>query len=308
MVRDSNPRTSCPVSGFQDRRIRPLCQPSGTVTAFIIYYFFDNANVKCAISIFYDIIYKTMTLDFEITLWAILILAFLLWMAFGAPLRGDIGEGTVARRLKSLPGNKYTVFNDVMVKTGRGSVQIDHIVVSQYGIFVIETKNIAGIITGTEHSENWTKVDNGRKYEFFNPITQNMGHINALAHKLNVPTSKFISIIAFSTRGRLMFHQLPTPVVYIPQVTGKIKCYRDVKLSVRRANEIADQIQKIKKYKLVSNRQHIRDVETAIAMRGRKIAAGICPSCGGRLTLRRGGYGEFWGCSNYPKCKYTRHK
>ena len=30
MVRDSNPRTSCPVSGFQDRRIRPLCQPSET--------------------------------------------------------------------------------------------------------------------------------------------------------------------------------------------------------------------------------------------------------------------------------------
>ena len=30
MVRDSNPRTSCPVSGFQDRRIRPLCQPSKT--------------------------------------------------------------------------------------------------------------------------------------------------------------------------------------------------------------------------------------------------------------------------------------
>ena len=32
MVRDSNPRTSCPVSGFQDRRIRPLCQPSETLS------------------------------------------------------------------------------------------------------------------------------------------------------------------------------------------------------------------------------------------------------------------------------------
>lgn len=249
-----------------------------------------------------------MGIELEITFWSILILAFLLWMAFGAPLRGDIGEGTVARRLKSLPCNKYTVFNDVMVKTGRGSVQIDHIVVSQYGIFVIETKNISGIISGTENGENWTKTDNGRRYEFFNPITQNTGHINALAHKLNVPTSKFISIIAFSTRGRFMCRQLPDSVIYIPQVAGKIKCYRDIKLSVKRANEIADQIQKIKKYKQVSNRQHICDVQNAIAMRGRKIAAGICPSCGGRLTIRHGQYGDFWGCSNYPKCKYTRHK
>ena len=28
MVRDSNPRMGCPINGFQDRRIRPLCQPS----------------------------------------------------------------------------------------------------------------------------------------------------------------------------------------------------------------------------------------------------------------------------------------
>ncbi len=266
--------------------------------------------MMCLVSFYkiYDIIYRTMVFDPELTFWAVLTVSFLIWMAFGAPLRGDIGEGTVARHLKNLPGNKYTVFNDVMVKTGRGSVQIDHIVVSVYGIFVIETKNISGIITGTEHGESWLKTDHGRKYEFFNPITQNTGHINALAHKLNVPASKFISIIAFSTRGRLMFHQLPTPVVYIPQVTGKIKCYRDIKLSAKRANEIADQIQKIKKYKLVSNRQHIADVEKARAERYNKIANGICPSCGGRLTLRRGQYGEFWGCSNYPNCKYTRRK
>jgi len=247
-------------------------------------------------------------MDIETTFWAVAIVVFLIWMAFASPIRGDIGEGTVARRLKSLPSNKYAVFNDIMLKTGRGSVQIDHIVVSQYGIFVVETKNISGIITGTEHSENWTKTDNGRRYEFFNPITQNAGHINALAHKLNIPTSKFISVIAFSTRGRLMFHQLPSSVVYIPQVAGKIKCYHDVKLSVKRANEIADQIQKIKKYKLVSNRQHIIDVENAIAARNKKISANICPVCNGRLVLRKGKYSEFFGCSNYPKCKYTRSK
>ena len=34
----------------------------------------------------------------------------------------------------------------------------------------------------------------------------------------------------------------------------------------------------------------------------------VCPRCGGRLVLRRGPYGEFYGCSNYSriKCEYKR--
>ena len=44
--------------------------------------------------------------------------------------------------LSSLDENEYKVLNDVMVRTQNGKTsQIDHIVVSAYGIFVIETKN-----------------------------------------------------------------------------------------------------------------------------------------------------------------------
>ena len=233
---------------------------------------------------------------------------FLMWVAFSAPLKGNFGEGTVAHHLKSLPSNKYVVFNDVMVKTGRGSTQIDHIVVSQYGIFVIETKNIQGNIIGKYKSENWVKSYHGRNYEFFNPIIQNQGHINALCHKLNLPASKFISIIVFSVRGRLLLPQMPVPVVYTTQVAGRIKCYRDVKLNVAQVNEIADRIKRLKTYKEVSNRQHIQDVKKSIAEKNRKIAFMICPRCGGRLVSRHSQYGEFLGCSNYPKCNYTKNK
>lgn len=31
-----------------------------------------------------------------------------------------------------------------------------------------------------------------------------------------------------------------------------------------------------------------------------------CPQCGSKLVKRRGRFGEFWGCSAYPKCKYTQ--
>ena len=34
----------------------------------------------------------------------------------------------------------------------------------------------------------------------------------------------------------------------------------------------------------------------------------LCKWCGGKLVLRQGKNGEFYGCSNYPKCRYTRAK
>jgi DNA polymerase III epsilon subunit family exonuclease len=34
----------------------------------------------------------------------------------------------------------------------------------------------------------------------------------------------------------------------------------------------------------------------------------VCPRCGGALKLRNGKFGEFWGCSGYPECRYTRNK
>jgi restriction system protein len=33
---------------------------------------------------------------------------------------------------------------------------------------------------------------------------------------------------------------------------------------------------------------------------------GICPKCGGSLVERSGKFGKFYGCSNYPKCDFTR--
>ncbi|MCR4681811.1 MAG: topoisomerase DNA-binding C4 zinc finger domain-containing protein [Clostridiales bacterium] len=32
----------------------------------------------------------------------------------------------------------------------------------------------------------------------------------------------------------------------------------------------------------------------------------ICPRCGGDLVLRHGKYGDFYGCSNYPECRFIK--
>ena len=34
---------------------------------------------------------------------------------------------------------------------------------------------------------------------------------------------------------------------------------------------------------------------------------GVCPECKNKLLIKKSNYGEFYGCSNYPKCSFTRN-
>ena len=51
---------------------------------------------------------------------------------------------------------------------------------------------------------------------------------------------------------------------------------------------------------------HLRYVKEVVSQKDREISMGYCPRCNGRLVLRKGRYGDFYGCSNYPDCKYTK--
>ena len=71
--------------------------------------------------------------------------------------KGKRGEKQVATLLTLLPKDKYKVINDLLIQKGGYSTQIDHVVISIYGVFVIETKYYRGWIYGGENSEFWTK-------------------------------------------------------------------------------------------------------------------------------------------------------
>lgn len=90
---------------------------------------------------------------------------------------GSGGEGRVARRLAKLPQEDYQTVNDIMLPTVDGeTTQVDHVVVSRYGIFVIETKDYNGWIFGGENQRIWTQSFMGgrwsgpQKFHFQNPI------------------------------------------------------------------------------------------------------------------------------------------
>lgn len=85
------------------------------------------------------------------------------------------------------------LLNNIMLKMDNSTVQIDHLVISKYGIFVIETKNYGGLIIGNKYDDNWFQYLGRNKSLFHSPLRQNYGHIKCLSSILGIDESKFIS-------------------------------------------------------------------------------------------------------------------
>ncbi len=73
-------------------------------------------------------------------------------------MKSVMGEFIVNLATKiSLDKTVYTLFKNVTLPTDDGTTQIDHIIVSKYGIFVVETKNMQGWIFGSAQQKSWTQ-------------------------------------------------------------------------------------------------------------------------------------------------------
>lgn len=118
-------------------------------------------------------------------------------------LKGHIGEFRVSRKLKKLPKDKYRVINNIMVVQNEATHQIDHLIISQFGIFVIEVKNYAGLISGGDYDDKWVQHLGKNKSYFPNPIWQNYGHVKALEELLSLDNNMFIPIVCFSDSNEL---------------------------------------------------------------------------------------------------------
>lgn len=129
------------------------------------------------------------------------IVIYLIILLLKSPtLKGKFGERLVSFCLdKYLDKRKYRILNDVMISDNMGgTTQIDHIVLSKYGIFVVETKNMRGWIYGDARSKTWTQVIYKKKTKFQNPFFQNYKHIVCLANATGVPKECFYHIVFFA--------------------------------------------------------------------------------------------------------------
>lgn len=134
------------------------------------------------------------------------------------------GESLVSRVvLKNFGPPDYHLINHVTLQMEDGTTQVDHILVSRYGVFVIETKDYKGWIFGGAKQKNWTQVLFRVKYRFQNPIHQNMRHVRAVQHLLNfLPPGAIKSVVVFT--GEAEFRtEIPPGVFYISGVVDYLR-------------------------------------------------------------------------------------
>ena len=163
---------------------------------------------------------------------ALIILAIAIWVAalllnWKRPfLIGKRGENFVSRKLLELDSEHYTVLGDLMLPSlgNTNTTQIDHIVVSDFGIFCIETKSYSGWIFGHAKQQHWTQVIYRYKKKFYNPLRQNYAHIKAVEAIVSpkYPKVPIRGFIAFPSAEMLSISGTDA-VGHVKDVLAKIK-------------------------------------------------------------------------------------
>lgn len=232
-----------------------------------------------------------------------------------APMRvfgsndGKAGERVVARKLRRLESQGCVIINNVTLKHKNGSSQIDHIVISPFGIIVIETKEYKGFLFGSEETTSWMQALYTEKNKFYNPILQGRGHIRTLKYNMpqyvNVP---FYLIVALAGDCEFKtFEKVKTPVVYPGQLYKTIINLSNKQvLNQSSIVDIQNNLNILNCRDHDTKREHIRHVNMKIENSHNAVRSGKCPRCGGVLKERNGKYGRFLGCEKYPKCRFTK--
>lgn len=234
----------------------------------------------------------------------VLISILILIKSYESKVKGYVGEKLVAKKLSKLNKRKYKIINNLLLKTLKGTAQIDHIVISQYGIFVIETKNYKGIITGNEYDDNWNQILFNNKEVLRNPIKQNNGHIKAL--KDAIPTLKYKkikSIIVFTKRSKLKVNT-ETVVIYYNKLNKIIKKSKNNEFTKEEVDYIYERLNELNIDSFKQRVVHVKNVKRNIKEAEKKLRKNKCPRCGGKLKKKKGKYGKFKRCKNYPECTF----
>lgn len=203
----------------------------------------------------------------------------------------------------SLNSKVYRRFHNVIIPSGNGTTQIDHFLISPYGLFIIETKNRRGWIFGSGNQKRWTQSIYGKNYSFQNPLRQVFRQKKVLSEFLEIKESKIHTVIYFA--GDCKFRtEMPDNVIKT-RLGRYVKQYKDVVLSTEEMDHIIEKIEHYVSESSLTTKDHMR------SLRERHQSTTICPKCGSKLverTAKKGLYAGsvFLGCENFPKCRFTK--
>lgn len=247
--------------------------------------------------------------------WYLIPMFILIIILKSAWFKGMFGEWQVNLLIKIyLNKTEYHLIKNVTLPIfldgiEQGTTQIDHIIVSQYGIFVVETKNMKGWIFGNVNQKQWTQQIFKHKSKFLNPLHQNYKHVKTLETYLlvnNDPENTSIFSVIIFIGDSIFKTKMPENVRFARGGIEYIKSKTDIVFNTEETQSIIEQIESGRLERSVkTNRQHIKHVKEIIEA---KTDSKSCSKCGSEMVLRKASKGKnagnvFWGCGTFPKCR-----
>lgn len=231
-------------------------------------------------------------------------------------INGSFGEWLAKMYSTTMPD--ALVIHDVLIDGADGyTSQIDLILIGNKGIYVVEVKSFSNAkIYGDTKKTKWNYYSHGKKYEIYSPLRQNQKHIDYLKSFLNdygdIPFFSVIVMICedFKISGEMNQENYINTVICssLPAMERgiyKIANDKPIVLDDEKKKQIFDYIKTNQYIGKDARNEHKQNVIAYKEKLKETEKQKICPYCKSELVLRNGKSGKFYGCSNFPKCRYT---
>ncbi|WP_148863925.1 nuclease-related domain-containing protein [Marinobacter fonticola] len=171
-------------------------------------------------------------------LWYIVPFVIVAGILFAPKFKGWFSKAAFKLSKRLLNKKTYRLIRNVTLPTGDGgTAQIDHIIVSPYGVFVVDTRDMKGEIYGSAEQPDWLQRTGRYVNRFENPLLQNRRHVKTLQGLLGLSEGQVHSLVVFLGEGRFR-SEMPGNVVRGWGYLGVVRAHTHEVLSSEQVREV----------------------------------------------------------------------
>ncbi len=204
--------------------------------------------------------------------------------------------------LKNLDKNEYKYFKNLIIFRGQEKVVFDYIIVSRFGVFPIDIVDHIGTIYGEEKDKEWKiYTKNNGIYKFNSPIDtiyKKTNRLNKIFPDLEIDF--YNPIVIFPMKTKLMVENVSIPVINKDYLITSIKKFRYEVIDDLKFNYL------IQIFSLFKTNKKNFVIPKLLKKEDKKPELEKCPLCNSPLIHKKGEFGDYYICSNFPSCRYRK--
>ena len=210
----------------------------------------------------FDFVFELFPLVSLLDFWWVPLI-FVFGMFFDVPVvkKYRINKFNLLTASFKLPKSVYHPFKNVTLRSAQGTFTIKKILVSVYGVFVMEIKDMRGMIVGSELQAIWQKTTYKDKQKFPNPLHKNTQNKHFIESLLNISPESVHSVVVFLGNTEIRT-TMPANVTFDAEYITYIKSFTEQVLT---QEQVMDIIQKISAIQIVPELKTATITEETVA-------------------------------------------